>query len=65
MKVTYDGRVDVLRIELSDEAVDESDEARAGVILDYDRAGNVVGIEILDASRHVKDPRSLEHAVSA
>jgi uncharacterized protein YuzE len=65
MKVTYDPEVDILRIVLSNAAVEESDEEKPGVILDYDKDGNIVGLEILDASRHVENPRSLEYAVAA
>lgn len=64
MRITYDEEVDVLRIVLSEAAVEESDEERPGVIIDYDSAGNPVGIEILDASRRVENPRSVEYAVS-
>ncbi len=64
MKVTYDPEVDVVRIILRDVPVDESDEDKPGVIIDYDKDGNVIGIEILDASQRVEDPRSLEYAVS-
>ena len=64
MKVTYDPEVDVVRIILHDVPVDESDEDKPGVIIDYDKDGNVIGIEILDASQRVENPRSLEYAVS-
>ncbi|MFH1923066.1 MAG: DUF2283 domain-containing protein [Planctomycetota bacterium] len=64
MKVTYDPEVDVLRIVLSEEPVEESDEEKPGVILDYDKAGNLVGLEILDASKRIANPRSLEYAVA-
>jgi uncharacterized protein YuzE len=37
MKVTYDPKVDVLSILLSDARVEESDEDKPGVILDYGR----------------------------
>lgn len=60
MKVTYDAEVDVLRILFSSAAIAESDEDKPGVILDYDAAGNVVGMEILDASKRVDDPRAVE-----
>jgi uncharacterized protein YuzE len=63
MKVVYDAEVDVLRILLSDAAIEESDEEKPGTILDYDVAGNIVGIEILDASKRVVNPRSIEHVV--
>jgi uncharacterized protein YuzE len=64
MKVTYDPEVDVLRILLSPEAIEESDEDKPGVILDYDKNGNLVGLEILDASQRVADPRSLEYSIA-
>ena len=64
MKVKYDPEVDVLSIVLSDAAVEESDEDKPGVILDYDASGNVVGIEILDASKRMGNPLSVEYAVA-
>jgi uncharacterized protein YuzE len=64
MKVTYDSEVDVLRIVLSGVTVEESDEEKPGLILDYDKDGNIVGLEILDASQRVENPRALEYAVT-
>jgi len=64
MKVNYDPDVDVLRIVLNDHPIDESDEEKPGVILDYDAEGNLVGMEILDASKRIGNPRSLEYTVS-
>ena len=64
MKVTYDPEVDVLRILFSSAAIEESDEDKPGVILDYDVNGNVVGMEILDASKRMENPRSVEYAVA-
>jgi len=65
VKVTYDPEVDVLRILLSDTPIEESDEDKPGVILDYDKDGNVVGLEILEASKRIANPRSVEYAVTA
>ena len=64
MKVTFDPEVDVLRIVFSSAPVEESDEGKPGVILDYDKGGNIVGLEILDASRRIENPRSVEYAVA-
>lgn len=44
--------------------IEESDENKPGVIPDYDKSGNVVGVEILDASKRRGNPRSVEHAVA-
>ncbi|MHB0913864.1 MAG: DUF2283 domain-containing protein [Armatimonadota bacterium] len=65
MKVIYDSEVDVLKILLSDVEVEESDEEKPGIILDYDRDGNIVGMEILDASKRIENPRSIEYAMTA
>jgi uncharacterized protein YuzE len=64
MKVTYDPEVDVLRILFNSAPVEESDEDKPGVILDYDKDGNIVGLEILDASKRIENPRSVEYAVA-
>ncbi len=39
----------------------ESDEDKPGVILDYDEHGDLVGLEILDASRRVTEARKIEY----
>jgi uncharacterized protein YuzE len=63
MKITYDPEVDVLKILLSNTAVAESDEAKPGMILDYDKDGNVVGMEILNASKQMENPYAVEYSV--
>ena len=61
MKAAYDARTDTLSIILKpDAAVAESDEDKPGVILDYDEDGNLVSLEILDASKHVTEARRIE-----
>jgi uncharacterized protein YuzE len=65
MKVTYDPEVDVLRILFSNAPIEESDEDKPGVIIDYDKDGNVVGMEILDASQRMDNPRAVDYAVMA
>jgi YD repeat-containing protein len=64
MKVFYDPEVDVLSVLLSDAPVAESDPDKAGVILDYDANGNMVSFEILDASKRMSNPMSVEYAVT-
>ena len=64
MKITYDPEVDILRILFNDAEIEESDEDKPGVIIDYDKDGNVVGMEVLDASKHIEKPQSVEYAVA-
>ncbi len=64
MKVTYDQQTDTLTIIFAETRVAESDEDKPGVILDYDDKGNLVSLEILDASQRVSTPGKIEYQVS-
>jgi len=59
MKVKYEAKTDTLTVIFRKAPVAESDEDKPGVILDYDEAGNLVSIEVLDASIRVEEPRSV------
>ncbi len=63
MKVTYDAEVDILRIIFTSVAVEESDEDRPGIVIDYDKDGQIVGMEILNASKRTENPFAVEYAV--
>ena len=47
MKLSIDEKADALYLRLNEEAIVESEEVQPGVILDYDKAGHVVGVELL------------------
>jgi len=53
MRISYDEKTDSLYVRLKETAYCESDEVKAGVLLDYDDKGNLIGIEILDASGYL------------
>ena len=63
MKDVYDRETDTLTVVFTDTSVAESDEDKPGVILDYDASGNLVSLEILDASRRVSTPSRIEYQV--
>ncbi len=64
MKVVFDRETDTLRVLFTDAVVTESDEDKPGVVLDYDASGNLVSLEILDASSRVTLPNSIEYQVT-
>ena len=53
MKLNYYFDTDSLYIDLSEQPSVESREISEGIVLDYDAAGNLVGIDIDNASRKV------------
>lgn len=59
MRVTYDAATDTLTVVFREVPVAESDEDKPGVILDYDAEGNIVSIELLDASKRVTEPATV------
>lgn len=56
MKILYDPETDTLDMILREGTIVESDEDKPGLILDYDADGNVVSIELLEASKKLKQP---------
>jgi uncharacterized protein YuzE len=72
MKLNYYPETDSLYIDLSEKPSTESKEISEGIVLDYDAEGNLVGIDIDNASKkvHLKEltlsklPANI-HAVSA
>ena len=61
MKVTYDAATDSLTVILKEQAsIAESDEDKPGVILDYDENGNLVSLEVLDASKRLTEAKKIE-----
>lgn len=64
MKAVYDRETDTLHLTLREGTIESSEEIRPGVILDFDAEGNVVSIEILDASQRTHAPNCMEFAVA-
>lgn len=61
MRFHYDKKKDAFYMRFDEAPYQESNEVADGVILDYDKQGKLIGMEILDASRRL--PRSLKEAL--
>lgn len=57
MKLTIDRKADALYLDLDESPAAESEEISPGVILDYNDAGKVVGIEMLYLSKRVSNEK--------
>jgi len=55
MIISYDHVADALYIKFSDGEIADSEEISEGVIIDYDRNGRVIGVEILNFSKRKID----------
>jgi len=53
MKMHYDEKADALYLRLDDSSIVESEEVKPGIVLDFNAAKQVVGIEVLDLKRRV------------
>ncbi|MBI4127787.1 MAG: DUF2283 domain-containing protein [Parcubacteria group bacterium] len=62
MRFHYDKQVDAVYIRFNKGRYVESDEVKKGIIFDYDRQGKIIGMEFLDASKHL--PRELSEKFS-
>ena len=59
MRLSYDPETDSLYIHLVERPSTDSDEVADGVVLDFDAAGGIVGIDVQQASQHVDITRLL------
>jgi len=65
VKIQYDEHTDTLTVVLRQGAkVAESDEEKPGVILDYDDAGQLVSLEILDVSKRGTEAKKIEFSLA-
>lgn len=63
MKITCDSQADAMTIIFREANVENSDELQEGLIADYDAGGNMIAIEILDASERVDIPDGIEFSI--
>jgi uncharacterized protein YuzE len=62
MKISYDAEVDALSITFQETTVTTQHLAE-GIAADYDREGQLVGLEILDASRRLGGEQVLRQVI--
>lgn len=62
MRIEYDPEVDALYVRLTENKIVESEQIQPGIILDFDDAGKVAGIEVLNASKRTKNPAPMKIA---
>ncbi len=61
MKFEYDPSTDALYVRLSEAKIIESEQVQPGIVLDFDEAGEVAGIEVLSVSKRAQ-PVPIKHA---
>ena len=59
MRVIFDPETDTLSLIFREDKIIESDEIREGIIIDYNKDGKIVSMEILDASDQVAEPQGI------
>jgi len=64
MKIKYDKEVDVMYIQFATDEIVESNEDKKDIIIDYNKKGNIVGIEVLNASTKMEHPNSMIYEVA-
>jgi uncharacterized protein YuzE len=62
MRIRYDPEVDALSISFRDTTV-TTQELTEGIAAEYDAQGQLVGLEVLDATRRFGDPSTLQQVI--
>jgi len=65
MKMLYDPEVDALKIKIREGKALESEEILPNVIVDYAKDGQIVSIEVLNASKTLEDVKDLDRLIMA
>jgi uncharacterized protein YuzE len=61
IKISYDKEGDVLEIKFSEEAVADSEYVEEnGLVVDYDRDGKMISVEVVSFTKRVRDKKDIE-----
>ncbi len=65
MKIRYDSKVDVMYIKLAKGKYDSTRKVSDVILVDEDKSGKVLGIEILDATESIPsfDPKTAKFSI--
>lgn len=64
MQILHDAEIDAITLVFSQAEIETSEEIAAGIIIDYTEQGQIVSIEILEASRQLPLPELLESVIA-
>jgi len=64
MKIKYDKETDVVYIRFSSQNIAESDQDKPGIIIDYSADGQIVGIEVLNASEKMGKEKGILYEIA-
>ena len=65
LMINYDKHGDVLEIKFSENDIDNSEYLQeTGFVVDYDKEGKLVSVEVLSFSKRVKDKQDIEAIAS-
>ncbi len=59
MKIIFDPETDTMSLIFREDKIIESDEVKEGIIIDYNKEGKIVSMEILDASDQISEPEGI------
>ena len=65
MKVSYDKEADAVYIEIAVGEADGVIEVKEGINIDFSKSGNILGIELLDASQKISLNSLFSYQISA
>ena len=66
MRLKVDEKADAIYLRLDEDSIVESEEIQPGIILDFNKSGDVVGVEFLGVSKRIdsKHLKSLQYETS-
>ncbi|MGC8612569.1 MAG: DUF2283 domain-containing protein [Athalassotoga sp.] len=64
MKINYSKEADAIYVRFSDKKIEDTDQINEDIIIDYDKDGKAVAIEILNASKQADMRKIIIEAIN-